>query len=643
LQARTTSRAGAALRARRAGLCTLCAAAALCVFHDARAQSMHDLVDLSFEELSQIEVTSVSKRAEPLSRSPAAIYVISGDDIRRSGVTSLAEALRLAPNLEVARVDAQSYVISPHGLNSVNASNKLLVLIDGRSIYTPFFSSVFWDQQDVMLADVERIEVISGPGGALWGANAMNGVINVITKAAGDTQRGLVDAALGNRLQQGALRWGGKLGDAGRYRVYAQAAGESQTLLASGDGASDDWRSTQAGFRADMTALGSAFTVQGDMYENILDTPGGRRSGGNLLGRWTRQLSEGSTLQVQAYYDQQHRADLAATGGGSSEQLDTYDIEVEHNFAIGRSQQVVWGIGQRGWRDEFINTANPFVLMPQSQTLRLTSVFGQDTVALRDDLSMTLGAKFEYSSFSGWAFMPSVRIGWQVTARDFVWGAISRAVRPPSRLERDLTAPGIVDTSPSFQSEKLVAYEAGWRSQLSSQASMSISLFYNDYSDLRTTSPNPVTVLPITFGNGLEGHTYGVDAWGSWSPLPWWRINPGFGLLRKDFHLKPGEADIAGVQTVLGHDPAHQVFLRSYMDLPHNTELYIGLRQIAALPDVDVPGYFEADVRLGWHVTSKLELALVGQNLIHARHAEAAGTPIHEIPRSVYVGARWSF
>ena len=603
MQARTTSRAGAALRARRAGLCTLCAAAALCVFHDARAQSMHDLVDLSFEELSQIEVTSVSKRAEPLSRSPAAIYVISGDDIRRSGVTSLAEALRLAPNLEVARVDAQSYVISPHGLNSVNASNKLLVLIDGRSIYTPFFSSVFWDQQDVMLADVERIEVISGPGGALWGANAMNGVINVITKAAGDTQRGLVDAALGNRLQQGALRWGGKLGDAGRYRVYAQAAGESQTLLASGDGASDDWRSTQAGFRADMTALGSAFTVQGDMYENILDTPGGRRSGGNLLGRWTRQLSEGSTLQVQAYYDQQHRADLAATGGGSSEQLDTYDIEVEHNFAIGRSQQVVWGIGQRGWRDEFINTANPFVLMPQSQTLRLTSVFGQDTVALRDDLSMTLGAKFEYSSFSGWAFMPSVRIGWQVTARDFVWGAISRAVRPPSRLERDLTAPGIVDTSPSFQSEKLVAYEAGWRSQLSSQASMSISLFYNDYSDLRTTSPNPVTVLPITFGNGLEGHTYGVDAWGSWSPLPWWRINPGFGLLRKDFHLKPGEADIAGVQTVLGHDPAHQVFLRSYMDLPHNTELYIGLRQIAALPDVDVPGYFEADVRLGWHVT----------------------------------------
>jgi iron complex outermembrane recepter protein len=622
----------------------LCAAVALLAIVDARAQSVHELVDLSFEELSQIEVTSVSKRSEPLARSPAAVYVISSDDIRRSGATNLAEALRLAPNLEVARVDAQSYVISPHGLNSVNASNKLLVLIDGRSIYTPFFSSVFWDQQDVMLADIDRIEVISGPGGALWGSNAMNGVINVITKAAASTQGVIVDAELGNRLRQGAMRWGGKLGETGHYRVYAQGGNEAQTRLTGGDGAHDDWRTTQAGFRADTAALGSTFTVQGDMYENILDTPGGRRSGGNVLGRWDRRFADGSTLSVQAYYDQQQRADLAASGsGGSSEHLDTFDIEAEHNFAVGRVQQIVWGIGQRGWRDEFINTANPFVLVPQSQALRLTNVFAQDTIALRDDLKLTLGTKFEYSSFSGWAFMPSVRMGWQANARDFVWGAISRAVRPPSRLERDLTAPGIVNTSPSFQSEKLVAYEAGWRSQLSPQASMSVSLFYNDYSDLRTTSPNPVTVLPITFGNGLEGHTYGVDTWGSWSPTPWWRINPGVGLLRKDFHLKPGEGDIAGVQTVLGHDPAHQVFLRSYMDLPHDTELYIGLRQVAALPDVDVPAYFEADVRLGWRVSPALELALVGQNLVHAHHAEAAGTPIHEIPRSVFVSALWRF
>ena len=239
--------------------------------------------------------------------------------------------------------------------------------------------------------------------------------------------------------------------------------------------------------------------------------------------------------------------------------------------------------------------------------------------------------------------MPNVRLGWQADPRNFLWAAISRAVRSPSRLERDLTAPGIVNTSPDFQSEKLIAYEAGWRSQLTQRASVSLSLFYNDYDDLRTTSPTPVIVLPVSFGNGWEGHTYGVDVWGSYSPLPWWRLNPGFGLLRKDFRLKPGESDIAGVQTVLGHDPEHQVFLHSYMDLPHDVQLYVGLRQIGSLSDVGVPSYFEADVRLGWRVSPHLELSLAGLNLVHARHAEASLPPIHEIPRSVYLGARWSF
>jgi iron complex outermembrane receptor protein len=239
--------------------------------------------------------------------------------------------------------------------------------------------------------------------------------------------------------------------------------------------------------------------------------------------------------------------------------------------------------------------------------------------------------------------MPSARIGWQATARNFFWGAISRAVREPSRLERDLTAPGIVDVSPDFRSEKLIAYEAGWRTQLLPEASLSMAFFYNDYQDLRTTSPAPVTVFPVTFGNGLEGHTWGADIWASYNPFRWWRINPGFGLLRKDFHLKPGQADIAGTQTVLGHDPGHQVFLRSFMDLPYDTELYVGLRQIGSLPDVGVPSYFEADVRFSWHVTRNLELSLVGMNLVHAFHAEASQPPVHQIPRNGYLGLRWSF
>lgn len=608
----------------------------------AESQSLRDLSDLSLEELSQVEITSVSKRPEPLSQAPAAVYVITSDDIRRSGATTLPEALRLAPNLEVARVDAQTYNISSRGMNSVNASNKLLVLIDGRSIYTPFFSSVFWDQQSVMLADLERIEVISGPGGALWGSNAMNGVVNIITKSSADTQGGLVDAKLGDFVERGSGRWGGRLGDLGTYRGYALGFGQGHTDLATGGSAMDDWRGTQAGFRADLSALASGFTVQGDIYNNLIDTPGGRRSGGSLLGRWNKRLGDTSSLSVQTYYDQQDRVVPAATGG-SAERLRTFDIEAEHVFAIGSNQQFVWGAGQRSWQDRFVNTANAFVLQPESQTLSLTNLYGQDTIGFSDALKVTIGSKFEYSSLSGWALMPNVRAGFAADAKNFLWAAISRAVRSPSRLERDLTAPGIVNPSPDFQSEKLIAYEAGWRSQPLSRATISVSLFYNDYTDLRTTKPAPVTILPVTFGNGWEGHAYGVDAWASYSPLAWWRLDAGVELLRKSFHLKPGEIDIAGMQTVLGHDPGHQIFVHSYMDLAHDVELFVGLRQVGSLPDVGVPSYFEADVTLGWRVTPRLELSLAGQNLLHARHAEAIAPPSFEIPRSVYLGARWSF
>ena len=625
-------------RALIAALLVLTAAAG-----SATAQSTRDLADLSIEELSQVEIMSISKRPEPLREAPGAIYVITGDDIRRAGATSLAEALRLAPNLEVARGTSQTYSISSHGMNSVNASNKLLALIDGRSIYTPFFSSVFWDQNDVMLADIERIEVISGPGGTLWGANAMNGVINVITKSSADTQGGLFDAKLGDFVQRGAARYGGRLGSAGTYRVYALGFGREHTTAPGGRDAMDDWHGQQAGFRADLSAGTDRYTMQGDIYENVIDWPGGRRSGGNVLGRWTRHLADDASLQLQVYYDQERRSDVSPTGGGSAQRLKTVDVEAEHVFTWRGIHRIVWGAGYRSWADRFENTANPFLLDPASESLSLTSLFAQDTIALHDNVRLVAGAKFEYSTFSGWAVMPNLRLGWQMDSRNFLWSAVSRAVRPPSRLERDLSAPGIVNPSPGYQSEKLVAYEAGWRSQLAPHATASVSLFYNDYTDLRTTSPNPVTVLPVNFGNGWEGHTYGLDAWGSYSPLPWWRLDAGVGVLRKDFHLKAGERDISGVQTVLGHDPGHQAFLRSFMDLPNNVELYVGLRQIGKLADVGVPSYVEADVRIGWHVTPQLELSVAGQNLVHARHAEASQPPIFEIPRSVFAGIRWSF
>ncbi len=607
----------------------------------AASQTLRELSDLSLEELSQVEITSVSKRPEPLGNAAAAVYVITSDDILRSGVTSLPEALRLAPNLEVARVDAQTYNISARGMNSVNASNKLLVLVDGRSIYTPFFTNVFWDQQTVMLDDIERIEVISGPGGTLYGSNAVNGVINIITKSSADTQGGLIDAKVGNVVQRGDGRYGGKLGDAGTYRVYALGFGEGHTDRQDGSSVMDAWNGKQAGFRSDFKALGGAFTVQGDFYENLIDTPGGRRNGGNLLGRFSTRVL-GSSLEVQAYYDEQDRATVDANGGRATEKLRTFDVQAQDVVAFG-AHHIVWGVGQRTWVDRFTNTANPFVLVPESQTLNLTNVFAQDTIAVRNDVSLTLGTKFEYSDFTGWEVMPSARAGWRVDPRNFVWGAISRAVRTPSRLERDLTAPGIVNPSPDFESEKLIAYETGWRSQLTPHASLSVSLFYNDYTDLRTTKPNPVTFLPVTFGNGWEGHTYGADVWGSVNPLSWWRLDAGFEVLRKRFHLKPGEVDIAGIQTVLGHDPGHQIFVHSYMDVAPNVQLYIALRQVAALSDVGVPAYFEADLRLAWRVRPNLELSIAGYNLVHAHHAEATAPPIQEIPRSGYVGARWSF
>ena len=609
----------------------------------APACAARDLGELSLEELSQVEVTSASKRPEPLSQAAAAIYVITAEDIRRSGATNLAEALRLAPNLEVDRLNAQQYTISARGFNSVNAANKLLVLIDGRSVYTPLFTAVYWDQQDVMLADIDRIEVISGPGGTLWGANAVNGVVNVITRSAADTQGGLIDSKVGTFVQRGDGRWGGRLGDTGAYRVYALGFGEGNTYQPSGASAGDDWNGKQAGFRAEFGAPVNRLTLQGDAYENEVDTPGGRRNGGNVLGRWNAQLAGGSAFELQAYYDEQSRSDISAGGGGSSDLVRTLDLQFQHLFTLAGAHEIVWGAGQRAWRDRFVNTSNIFAFEPESETLYLTNVFVQDTVPLRRDIKAIVGVKYEYSTFSGGEWMPNLRLAWQATARDFVWGAISRAVRPPSRLERDLFAPGIVDKSTGFQSEKLLAYEAGWRSQVAPTASLSVNLFYNDYTDLRTTSLGSPTPFPVQFANGLEGHAYGVDAWGTWSPSGEWRIEGGIELLRKDFHLKPGATDIAGSQTVLGHDPGHQVFLRSYADLPGNTELYVGLRQIGALSDVNVPAYFEADVRLGWHVTRNLELSIAGQNLAHARHAEQTVPPIDEIPRSGYVGLRYVF
>jgi iron complex outermembrane receptor protein len=598
--------------------------------------TVEELRALSIEDLANIEIISVSKRPEPLSQAPASIYVITSEDIRRSGAVTLPDVLRLAPNLQVSRVSSSGYAISARGFSTFESAIKLLVLIDGRSIYTPLHAGVFWDQNQVMVEDIDRIEVISGPGGTLWGANAFNGVINIITRNSSETQGGLLSGQYGNVDQRAAVRYGGKLGEHGSYRVYAQDLERGPMAHADGTSATDAWDSEQGGFRTDWAAGNNAFTVQGDIFDNAFDV-GNRNRGKNLLTRWKHQLGGGSSLELQAYYDTVDR-----TAPGVSDALETYDFQAQHSFRLGDNHQIVWGGGYRVVNDEFINHVNVFVLQPESDTLQLGNVFGQDSIKLENDLTLTLGTKFEHSSLSGLDYLPSARLAWQVTPDHMLWTAVSRAVRTPSRFDRDLTAPGFLEPASDFESEKLMAYEIGYRGQPTTNTSLSTTLFLHDYSDLRVLAVSPTSGL-FTFDNKMEGIIYGIEAWGDYQVRPWWRLSAGFTLMQKNLDLKPG-AVTAALDQHAGNDPDHQFSIRSSMDLLDNVEFDIGLRSIDDLPNPTVPSYLELDARIAWQVTDQLELSISGFNLLDNRHPEtgAAATRI-EVPRTVLAGARWRF
>lgn len=601
----------------------------------ASAPSVEDLRDFSIEDLANLEITSVSKRPEPVSHAPASIYVITSEDIRRSGAVTLPDVLRLAPNLEVARVNSGSYSISARGFNTFEASNKLLVLIDGRSVYTPLHAGVFWDQHQVMVEDIERIEVISGPGGTLWGANAFNGVINVITRHSRDTQGGLVAGQYGNMDQRGAMRYGGKLGENGSFRVYGQDLERGPMVRADGSKSFDSWDNEQGGFRIDWAKERHGFTVQGDVFDNSFDI-GSRNRGKNLLMRWTNQLIGGSNLEVQAYYDTVDR-----TAVGINDALETYDIQAQHSLKLGDTHQVVWGGGFRVVNDEFFNSLNAFNLQPRSDTLRLGNVFAQDSIKLDRDLTLTLGTKLEHSSLSGLDYLPNARLAWQVTPSHMLWSAVSRAIRTPSRFDRDLTFPGFFGPSPDFESEKLVAYEVGYRGRPTTDTTLSATLFLHDYSDLRVLNLQPSGL--IDFGNKMEGTIYGLETWGDYRVLPWWRLSAGFTIMQKNLDLKPG-ALTAVLDQHAGNDPDHQFSLRSSMDLYTNVDFDVSLRSVDDLPNPRVPSYLELDVRLAWQVTEQLELSLSGFNLLDNRHPEIGAAPGRlEVPRTVLAGARWRF
>jgi len=619
------------------------------------------LAAMSVEELASLEVTSVSKKAEPLLAAPAAVYVITGEQIRRSGATSIPEALRLAPGVEVARIDAHTWAISIRGFNSTTA-NKLLVLLDGRSLYTPLYSGVFWDVQDTLLEDVERIEVVAGPGGTLWGANAVNGVINIITRSARDSEGGFLEAGGGDRERAfGAARFGGRWGDRAHARGYVKGLSRGANGLADGRYTGDDWRMAQGGFRVDWERGADSLTAQGDGYSGKERDRSTGVGGANLMLRWDRQLREHSRFQLQAYWDHTDRR----IEGTLRAHRDTYDLDFQHNLTVGARHDVVWGLGYRVTSDD--NENSSFVaFVPASRTDQVFSAFAQDEIDLwRERLSLTVGSKLEHNDYTGFEVQPSLRLAFLASSRQTLWTAVSRAVRTPSRLDANLviTAPIAVPGAPlpvtvvirgdeAIASEKLVAYEAGYRVEPASSVSVDLAAFYNRYAELRSTeaetpmvvlTPSPHTVLPSHLANGLEGSTHGATLAVSWSAFSSLTLQPSYTYLDVDLHARRGSVDLGTAGSTEGSSPRNQWALNAFLALPADFHVYAGWRHVDELAAVGVADYSTLNLGIGWQPTSQLELSLFGQNLLDPRHREFARAGSVELQRGVYGKVTWRF
>jgi iron complex outermembrane receptor protein len=618
------------------GVAALSLCAGVAHAQEANPAPPDSLQSLSIEELSNLQVTSVSGRAQPLNEAPAAVYVISSDDILRSGVRSIPGALRLAPNLQVARTDAASFAITARGFNhSSGTSNKLLVLMDGRIVYTPLFSGVFWDEQNTILEDLDRIEVISGPGGTLWGSNAVNGVINIVSRDAHETTGLLATGGASDGAQALGLRYGARLGQSGAIRVYGLG-------LRRGIGEVSEFQSEQAGFRADWGDAADTITLQGDLYRgDQADTPGQiartEIGGGNVLGRWSRRLEDGSAFQLQAYWDRTTRQ----VASGIEADVDAGAIDAQYNFSLGNRHTIVVGGGVRVTSDSFTPGPGTVFLSPDQQILRTFNLYAQDTIELTPNLDFIAGIKGEHNSYTGMEYMPSARLAWRPAQDQLVWAAVSRAVRTPSRFDRDLINPGLIAGGPDFVSESVVAYELGYRAQPTDRLWFSASTYYNVYDDLRTVEASGPGIYPLVIRNGMQGETYGLEAWGAYALTDWWRLNAGFSLLHKNLSLDAGSADVFGVDFA-GNDAEAQATFRSLMDLGDRTEFDVSLRSVGGLPSPHVPAYVAMDMRVGFRLTDRLELSLAGYNLFDD-HVEFINPslPARESRRSFFVSLRW--
>lgn len=619
------------------------AAALLAPIHAAAAQpGQEELKRFTIEELMQIDVTTAARRPEPIASTASAVSVITGDDIRRSGVTTIADALQLADGAHVSRLNNGTWRISTRGFNG-STPNKLLVMIDGRTVYSPLFAGVFWNMLDYPLEDIERIEVIRGPGAVLWGANAVNGVVNIITRNSRDTQGGLVSMSSGN--EHPALldaRYGGTLGW-GTWRGYGKFAIRDQQLLASGLPAGDRIRREQVGFRLDGDADGTAWLLKGDVFhsrDDLFDRADANFSDISLQGRWSGTMADASTLSVQSYYRREHRrvpAQLTHT-------IDVFDVDVQHAASFGTRHRVVWGGGVRVNRDR---TEGSEVLRfePERRTYAVSSLFGQDEITLVPGrLYATAGLKFEHNGFSGGELQPNLRARLQMPHRQVLWSAVSRAVRRPTRLDDDplVLGPGglvLVRGTQQFEAEVLTAFEVGYRVQPADAFSVDATLFRHAFDDLRSQDLPEGGGLPLTIGNTLEGDSTGVELGVNLQPVPQWRTHVGYTVLSSEVRRQPGSRDVSGGSAEI-NDPNHLFHLRSSLDLPYALELDATLRAVGELPAPRVPGYSELTVRLGWRAAPRADLWVVGHDLLHASHPEAgADLPARvHLERAVRVG-----
>ncbi|CAN2039437.1 iron complex outermembrane recepter protein [Candidatus Magnetomoraceae bacterium gMMP-15] len=639
-----------------------------------------ELEDFSLEELMQVKVTSVSKKPEKLSETSAAVFVITQEDIQRSGATSIPEALRLAPGVQVQQIDITNWAVSIRGFND-KYCNKLLVLMDGRSVYTPIFSGVFWDIQDTMMEDIERIEVIRGPGSTLWGANAVNGIINIITKSAKETQGTLINSIGSKDYVSGNVRYGNKIGDSGHYRLYAMHSRryESNDLddwdYDKDFGAySDNWRALRGGFRFDSQNMDNSFTVQSEIFSNqediqsssILDDPqfsddnseDSKVYGGHILSRWNHVFSKTSDTSLQFYYSHEERDAFAA-----EYRIDILDFDFQHHLTKWKNHEITWGFGCRFILDR-INELFTIHFDPESYDQHLFSVFIQDKVQLLPNLlSLTIGSKLEHNDFTGFEVQPGLCLLWTPQREHTVWAAVSRAVRSPSRVDRDAhvverynmesddmnfddkNVNAIIESqlgSKDFESEELIAYELGYRVQPDRNLLLDLTVFYNFYDKLATVekgesfiddSKRNDLIIPFYTDNNMKGETYGLELAVDWKAADWLRLRASYSYLKMNMTLCNDSTDTDSLQEAEGSGPKNQFSIRSSLDITKNILFDLWLHHLDKIPAQETDSYTNIDVRLAWKILKNFELSVVGKNLMDAEHTEFSEL---EVERSVY-------